>query len=301
MYKLETFRELRSLKATAINNACERIICKIQKVIESRGPESDKYHLKLWDVMKIIQSISKWYSRFQGCSACGSDGIYGSGISQFRQIKFVKKLKRGKLFTCERCHNLWYFLENEKWLYKIPKGYESVVEIWNNTNNDISENTCRQLKRIGGIAHNSMDRISFPCCIVERNGTVADPAIVIISKSAPYNWPDLNLIKWASEIKEVKVSPLALPIKIRLASKQKREESMGFAPVPVTSRSGLYFTLGCESEWFNANGVLGQDLELSAKLKKWKNIVWPQAPRAYFFADWFDGCELLITNASTIK
>ncbi len=262
-----------------------------------RSIPAGQHHFSI-NKMKILKSILKYFSIFQSCNACGCSGIYGSGISQFNQIKFVKNLKRGKLYICERCNNSWYLLENEEWLYRIPKEYESLFENWNKNRNDINESAYQTLKEIGGVAHNSMDRISFPCCVVEKNGNTVEPAIVVISKSPPYNWPETNLIKCSSEIKEIRTSPFALSSEIRLASKEKYEESMGFAPVPVKDSSGKYFTLGHESEWFNTEGVLGQDLKLSDRLKKWKNIVWPQAPQAYYFADWFDSCESLIIDAN---
>lgn len=46
------WKKLRSLKETALNIACERIFQKIHKLIESRGAESHKYYLKLWEVME---------------------------------------------------------------------------------------------------------------------------------------------------------------------------------------------------------------------------------------------------------
>ena len=46
------WKKLRSLKDTAINIACERILQKINILIESRGAESHKYYLKLWRVME---------------------------------------------------------------------------------------------------------------------------------------------------------------------------------------------------------------------------------------------------------
>jgi hypothetical protein len=46
------WKKLRALKERAINNACERIFCKINALIDSRGSESHKYYLKLWKVMK---------------------------------------------------------------------------------------------------------------------------------------------------------------------------------------------------------------------------------------------------------
>ena len=106
---------------------------------------------------------------------------------------------------------------------------------------------------------------------------------------------NLELVKWSSEIKEIKTSPFALACKIRIASSEKREEKMGFAPVPVKDKNtGKCFTLGAESDFFNFNGVLGKDLVLAEKPKRWQNIVWPQPAQGYYFVDWFDGCESLI-------
>lgn len=241
--------------------------------------------------------VSRERTMRRRCNACDCDGIDGSIFSQYKQIKFVKKLKRGKLYICEKCNNSWYLKENEEWLNRIPKEYESLVDYWNENKINISESNCQTLREIGGVAHNSMDGISFPCCVVETNGNVVEPSIVVISKSPPCNWLETDLIKWTSEIKEIRTSPFALSREIRVASNEKREERMGFAPVSVQDNSGKHFTLGNASEWFNSEGVLGKDLKLSERPGKWRNIVNSQEPQAYYFADWFDGCESLIIKA----
>ncbi len=46
------WKKLRALKDTAINIACERIFQNINKLIESRGAESHKYYLKLWNLLR---------------------------------------------------------------------------------------------------------------------------------------------------------------------------------------------------------------------------------------------------------
>ena len=46
------WKKLRSLKDPALNIACERIFEKIKKLIESRGSESYKYYLKLWEKLR---------------------------------------------------------------------------------------------------------------------------------------------------------------------------------------------------------------------------------------------------------
>jgi hypothetical protein len=50
------WKKLRSLKDDALNIACERILCKINTLIEERGADSHKYYLKLW---KVIHSEDK--------------------------------------------------------------------------------------------------------------------------------------------------------------------------------------------------------------------------------------------------
>ena len=46
------WKKLRSLKDSALNIACERIFEKIRKLIDSRGAESHKYYLKLWEMLR---------------------------------------------------------------------------------------------------------------------------------------------------------------------------------------------------------------------------------------------------------
>ena len=46
------WKKLRNLKESALNIACERILQKVEKLIESRKAESHKYYLRLWEVLR---------------------------------------------------------------------------------------------------------------------------------------------------------------------------------------------------------------------------------------------------------
>ena len=46
------WKKVRTLKDAALNVACERIFQKVERLMESRGAESYKYYLKLFDLIR---------------------------------------------------------------------------------------------------------------------------------------------------------------------------------------------------------------------------------------------------------
>lgn len=113
----------------------------------------------------------------------------------------------------------------------------------------------------------------------------------MIAKYPPYSWPEPQKVFWGNDILAVLASPYALPGDIRYASQTKAEKKMGFAPVGVMSKDGKHYTLGCKSLFFDHDGIKGEELKLSGQTKKWRNIIWPQSPEAYFFVDWYNQCD----------
>ena len=71
---------------------------------------------------------------------------------------------------------------------------------------------------------------------------------------------------------------------------------MAFAPVGVSDRQGREYTLGCESHFFDHDGIHGEGLALTGRKKRWRRVIWPEPAQAYYFVDWFDGCEELLAS-----
>src|SRR5262249_32749506 len=124
---------------------------------------------------------------------------------------------------------------------------------------------------------------------------------VLVSKQPPIQRPEPATIHWAEELVAVAPSPFALPLSVRIASSEKREEAMGFAPVGIEDRTGTEYTLGSASQFFDYKGVRGPDTRLSNRQKRWwqwrwRNVVFPQPAQAYSLVDWFEQCETLLCS-----
>jgi hypothetical protein len=78
------------------------------------------------------------------------------------------------------------------------------------------------------------------------------------------------------------------------SSTLKMEVSMRFAPVGVVDKKGTEYTLPCESHFFDSNHIKGEEISLSGREKKWKKTVLPSPAQAFYFVDWFDGCEEIL-------
>lgn len=72
---------------------------------------------------------------------------------------------------------------------------------------------------------------------------------------------------------------------------------MGFAPVGIVDRGGNEYTLVSKSHFFDWRGIVGEDIRLSGRQKKWRKTVHPEPAEVYFFVDWFEGCEQTLIGA----
>jgi hypothetical protein len=149
------------------------------------------------------------------------------------------------------------------------------------------------LTKIGGV-EGSKDCIAIPCAVENISEKQHEKAVVFVSKQPPYFWYEPQIVHWADELAIIKPSLFALPLDVRKASSEKMEVSMGFAPVGVVDKKGTEYTLPCESHFFDSNHIKGEEISLSGREKKWKKTVLPSPAQAFYFVDWFDGCEEIL-------
>jgi hypothetical protein len=246
--------------------------------------------------MNIWAKLKAWNRR---CRICEVDGISGKIIDRFPELKVVEPLKFGHLYQyqCEKCKQFWFLHEHKQMMDRIRPEYMPLVHYWNQNRLNVKESILRILTNIGGVPDYYRGYISIPCSISNTAGGKHDKALVLVSKQPPYRWPELQKIHWASEIDTISPSSFALPVDVRQASAEKREEAMGFAPVGIIDKKGIEYTLGCESQFFDHNGIRGEEIQLSGRQKKWKKVVWQKPIQEVYFIDWYDRCdELLISN-----
>lgn len=245
--------------------------------------------------INIWKRIKAWSQR---CRTCDADGIDGSFVDQFPDLKPVEPLKFGHLYQCSRCGCYWFLHEHKRWLSRIHDDSLVLVHRWNESRLTVEASVLNVLASIGGVENFNKDHFAVPCAIQNVSGQQHEKAIVLISKQPPFGWPEAHLVHWADELVVVAPSSFALPLSVRQASSEKREEAMGFAPVGVVDKKGIEYTLGCESRFFDYNGTRGEEMRLSGLQKKWRNIVWPKAAQAFYFVDWSDQCDKLLVPRS---
>ncbi|MFC1645858.1 hypothetical protein ACFL2Y_01615 [Candidatus Omnitrophota bacterium] len=257
--------------------------------------------MEISEILKIIAIISVivvvWYirKRFPSCGRCGSDGIEGSLIDKFPNLKPISQLKFGHLYKCSKCGTSWFLYEHKRWLDRIREEFLPFVQVWNQGKLTIDVSILNALASIGGVESYYKDYITIPCSVRDASGQCYEKANVFVSKFPPIRWPKTKLIHWSNDLVSVSPSPFALPIAVRRASAEKKEESMGFAPVGIVDKNGTEYTLICQTEFFNKDGIKGEDIKLSGRQGKWKKIVKPkEETQAVYFVDWFDKCEEIL-------
>lgn len=244
--------------------------------------------------IKIWKRFKAWH---QGCRTCTMDGIQGSIISRFPELKPVEPLKFGDLYQCSRCGRSWFLHEHKQWLNRIDENSLPLVRQWNHSRLTVDTSILNTLASIGGVEEHYKGYIAIPCCAQDVSGQKHERAIVLVSKQPPFGWPEPQTVHWSYELAAVTPSPFALPVGVRRASSEKREDAMGFAPVGVVDKRGKEYTLGCQSHFLDSNGIKGEELSLSGRQKEWRNVVWPKPAQAFYFVDWFDRYEQLLAQA----
>ncbi len=243
--------------------------------------------------MNILGRLRAWYHR---CRICEVDGIAAEGslLDQFPELKFVELLKFGHLYQCSKCGQSWFLHEHKHWLHRIRNDHLPLVRHWNQKCLTVGDSVLSILASIGGVEDFYEDYIAVPCSVQNMSGQQHEKAMVLVSKQPPFGWHERQKVHWANEVAAVSASPFALPLDVRRASSEKSEEAMGFAPVGVVDKKGTEYTLGHESHFFDRNGIKGEEISLSLRQKKRRNVVWPEPAQVFYFIDWFDGCEELL-------
>lgn len=243
--------------------------------------------------MNILGRLRAWYHR---CRICEVDGIAAEGslLDQFPELKFVELLKFGHLYQCSKCGQSWFLHEHKHWLHRIRNDHLPLVRHRNQKCLTVGDSVLSILASIGGVEDFYEDYIAVPCSVQNMSGQQHEKAMVLVSKQPPFGWHERQKVHWANEVAAVSASPFALPLDVRRASSEKSEEAMGFAPVGVVDKKGTEYTLGHESHFFDRNGIKGEEISLSLRQKKRRNVVWPEPAQVFYFIDWFDGCEELL-------
>ncbi len=234
------------------------------------------------------------------CRICRLNSIQGSLLDEYPELRLVGPWKFGDLYQCSRCGRQWFLHTHKQRIGRIQDNLQDLAHRWNENSLTTDASILDVLASIGGVADYFKDQIAIPCSVQTVAGRQFQKALVLVSRQPPYFWYEPERVHWAYELATVAPSPFALPLDVRKASAEKREESMGFAPVGILDKQGNEYTLVAEGRFFDWRGIVGEEIRLSGRRKKWRKKVRPEPPEAYFFVDWFERCEdRLVTRQKT--
>jgi hypothetical protein len=235
--------------------------------------------------------------RERPCRTCQLDSIQGSLLGDYPELRPVEPWKFGHLFQCSRCGRQWFLHEHKQKISRIQDDLRDLAHHWNRAPLTVDATILAVLAGIGGVTDYYRDQIAIPCSLRHVSGHRYEKAIVLVSRQPPCFWYEPGKVHWAGEVDRVDASAYALPLDVRMACENKSEESMGFAPVGIVDKGGNEYTLVSKSHFFDWRGILGEDIRLSGRQQKWRKRVYPEPAEAYFFVDWFEGCEQMLFGA----
>jgi hypothetical protein len=246
----------------------------------------------MWD--KLLGQLARSQALFTRCQACRADQISGFIIDSFPELEPVEAMKFGELYKCTKCYNYWFLDDDKIWLSRIKDELLPLVHQWSRETSALDAAILSALVEIGGAQSRGGGDIDIPCSAKNTLGQQFETAMVVITKQPPLYHTKIPLYR-ASELASVTPSPFALPLDVRQASAAKEEVSMGFAPTGIIDTRGQEYTLCQQSDFFQKNGVSGEQIKLSGRQKQFKNVVWRESVpvQARFYVDWFEGCERL--------
>ncbi len=234
--------------------------------------------------------------RARPCRTCRLDSIDGSLLVEHPELWRVEAWKFGELYRCSNCGRHWFLHEHRRKISRIHDTLLSLAQHWNRSRLVLNTSQLSVLASIGGVVDYYKDYVAIPCSARNVSGQQHHKAIVLVARQPPHFWYEPQMVHWADELISVVPSPFALPLEVRRASREKREESMGFAPVGIVDKQGKEYTLGWYGEFFDKQGIRGEEIRLSGRRKRWREIVRPEPAEAYYFVDWFDRCEGMLVS-----
>lgn len=233
------------------------------------------------------------------CLRCQHDGFQGIPTSEIPNLQFERNLKFGELWKCRNCSTLYFVSSPGDRLYiaRITPKHQHLTDYWEQNSLALPPDCVEVAEQIGGFLDVWSATVIVPCILELQDGQRFDKAILRVSKQPPYRWYPPESVFWANQVKNLFPSPFSLSLEIRRASYEKKEESMGFAPADVETLNGNSFTLHCQSDFFDQDGVKGSELKLATRPRK-RKIVQPTETQAYVWVDWEDKLVEQLTKAN---
>lgn len=186
----------------------------------------------------------------------------------------LRDLRYGALFECQICKQPWYLYGEPEFMNFIPQDRMGIIENWNNQPIAFSQEHLSELRDIGrtppDIYGNGSQFDQTPCSVTTVSGEQIDLAVVSFQRHAPFEeWRHYRL---ASEIAQIRPSPYALPLSLRIASSNADEMRMGFAPTCIQAPDGRRLLLNWTQHFLVEAGFDAKTMTLGQWSFDYKNM-----------------------------
>lgn len=163
------------------------------------------------------------------------------------------------LYHCAHCGLPWLLYRRSAMMCAVEGKAACLIEEWNRAPLPISHTQRQALAGIGGTPSDVVDSplsLWFPCRLRRADGSVLDPAILMLNTSPPGAGERLLA---ADDV--IEATDFALSLPIRAQSRRAEECRMSFAPYAIRHReSGERFILNGGGELFHYDRLRGCDM-----------------------------------------
>lgn len=230
------------------------------------------------------------------CRICGAGSTISVNWQYADQAVFAepKPLRYGTLYRCKACGQPWYLHGEPAFMSFVPRERLPLIQRWNEQPILLPPEHLSELQRIGRTPPdqygNGRQFHETPCAVTTLQGEPIEIAVVSMQRHAPFErWRDYRL---ASEIAQIRPSPYALRLSVRVASSQADEVAMGFAPTFVELPDSEVMALNGTQHFFVQEGCDATDIFLyrrplkqPGKGKKYPPVYSGTNGIVYFVAD----------------
>lgn len=207
------------------------------------------------------------------CQACGAGASLwfswrhaherrsSEDLRRISPFVYWRALRRGKLYKCGVCDEVWYLDEDEVRMTHVESNRLPLVLDWNREASSLPAAMSDVVRRIGptppDVYGNGSEHRVTPCAVTTHSGEHFDKALICIQRDPPVE----NGLRFrlGSEIAEITESPFALPRLVREASSRAHEIRMGFSPTLIEMPDGRRFVMSGLTHFFVAPGYDASD------------------------------------------
>lgn len=192
-----------------------------------------------------------------------SDFEFYSKEEEFDNFKHYKTLKFGDLYKYKDLEEYWYFDNESKRIRFInQKIVERILE-WNNYDLKLNREEFEKIISIKGLPSSKYSfnakSLEFPVKVKLKNGEEIDFCILLVSKSAPFQYYYQNVI-FINSVEEIKESDFTLPHKYRISSMNAKEVMMSTYPFAVKSKLGEILLYNGKTQYTTYGEIQGNEI-----------------------------------------